>query len=387
MKTQYKVIHAPTTVGGNPQGLSKALNRLGVLSHSLTLTQNYFNYSSDYVVFADKDGLFVKEIKKIFCILWVAVKYDIIHYNFGTTIATPCSKYNPNKKNYLLKILRLIYAYYTNFLQLVELKLYRFLGKQLFITYQGDDARQGDYSLAHFKFNIASQVDSSYYYKESDEFKRKSIQVISQYCYQIYAVNPDLLHVLPKEAKFLPYSHILLDEWTPHYTQLENLSLRIGHAPSHRKAKGTEIILNALNALKTQGYDFELVLVEGMSNTDAKKAYETIDVLVDQLFAGWYGGLAVEAMALGKPVVVYIRDEDLKFIPREMAEDLPFIPANPENIEQKLREVLEMPRQDLLTLAQKSRAYVEKWHDPLKIADEIKKDYESSIKKHNHKTL
>jgi glycosyltransferase involved in cell wall biosynthesis len=380
MRTEYKVIHAPTTVGGNPQGLSKALNRLGVLSQSLTLTQNYFNYSCDYVVFSDKDNLLLKEIKKIFCILWVAIKYDVIHYNFGTTIATPICRHSPStsKISRVKKILRFIYAGYTEFLQFLELKLYRFSTKKLFITYQGDDARQGDYSLAHFKFNIASQVDDAYYYKESDEFKRKSIQLISRYCHQIYAVNPDLLHVLPKGSKFIPYSHILLDDWKPHYTQLESQYLRIGHAPSHRKVKGTEIILNALNALKSEGYCFDLVLVEGMSNAEARKLYETIDVLVDQLFAGWYGGLAVEAMALGKPVIVYIRDEDLKFIPKEMADDLPFICANPENIQEKLAEVLEMPRQDLFELAKKSRAYVEKWHDPLKIAAEIQKDYESS---------
>jgi hypothetical protein len=84
-------------------------------------------------------------------------------------------------------------------------------------------------------------------------------------------------------------------------------------------------------------------------------------------------------MALGKPVVVYIRDEDLKFIPSEMTAELPFIQATPGSIESALREVLQMPRARLLKLAERSRAYVERWHNPITIAKRIKEDIEQAI--------
>lgn len=376
MASSYKVLHAPTTVGGNPQGLSKALNSLGVYSRTLALQQNYFNYPADYALWSENDGRFKRELKRLFALSYAAFKYDVIHYNFGTTIAA-AGYYRPSS-GVINRLLRWIYCRYLDNLQLIELKTYKALGKSLFITYQGDDARQGDYSLANFKFSIASQVGDSYYNKVSDEWKRQSIARLSKYCDEIYAVNPDTLYVLPKGAKFIPYSHISLEEWTPQYTQLEKRKLRIAHAPSHRKAKGTEFILAALDKLKYEGFEFELVLVEGLSNEEAKKIYGTADVLVDQLFAGWYGGLAVEAMALGKPVLVYIRSEDLKFIPGEMAADLPVINVDPETIEKGLRQVLMMPRQELLALAKKSRAYVEKWHNPMKIASELIVDYEAS---------
>ena len=198
-------------------------------------------------------------------------------------------------------------------------------------------------------------------------------------CYKTYALNPDLLYVLPPSSEFLPYSHISLEDWSPCYTQMESRPLRIGHSPSHRGVKGTELVLGALDALEREGAEFELVLVEGLSNAEAKELYKTVDVLVDQLFAGWYGGLAVEAMALGKPVVVYIREEDLKFIPSEMAADLPFIQATPDSIESVLREVLGMPRAQLLELAKRSRAYVERWHNPITIAERIKLDIEQAL--------
>ena len=86
-------------------------------------------------------------------------------------------------------------------------------------------------------------------------------------------------------------------------------------------------------------------------------------------------------MALGKPVLVYIRSEDLKFIPSEMAADLPFINVDPNTIGDGIRQLLTMPREELLALAKKSRAYVEKWHNPMKIASELVVDYEAAISK------
>ena len=378
MRKNYKVLHAPTTVGGNPSGLSNALKKLEIFSESLTLYQNQYNYPVDHVLFSSKDSFFKKELKRLLYIVFFACKYDVIHYNYGTTLATPLppSQASNADQGFIRRTFGYIYSYYTLVIQFFELNFLKVLGKKLFVTYQGDDARQGDYSLKHFKFSIASQVDSSYYSQESDAFKAYLIRRLDRYCEQIYSVNPDLLHVLPARAKFIPYSHVFMEDWTPHYTQLDNRSLRIGHAPSHRKVKGTNLILEALERLAAQGHDFEFILVEGMSYAEAKKIYETVDVLIDQIFAGWYGGLAVEAMALGKPVIVYIRDGDLKYIPKEMADDLPFIQANPENLAEKLLRVIEMPRTELLTLAKKSRAYVQKWHDPLRIATTIQQDYE-----------
>jgi hypothetical protein len=197
---------------------------------------------------------------------------------------------------------------------------------------------------------------------------------MDQYCHKIYALNPDLLHVLPKRAEFLPYSHISLSEWTPVYSQLDDRPLRIGHAPSHRGVKGTDLIIAAVGRLQAVGYKFEFVLIEGLSNLEAKERYKSIDVVVDQLFAGWYGGLAVECMALGKPVLAYIREDDLVFIPEQMRDDLPILNVTPDTIEQGLMQILEMPREELYRLAKRCRGYVEKWHDPIAIAQRIKHD-------------
>ena len=74
--------------------------------------------------------------------------------------------------------------------------------------------------------------------------------------------------------------------------------------------------------------------------------YESLDVLIDQLFAGWYGGIAVELMSL-ETCVSYIRESDLGFIPTKMKEELPIIKSSPDDIYQTIKQVIQMNKSDL----------------------------------------
>lgn len=381
MTKNYVVVHLPTTVGGNSSGLSKALKKLRVRSLSVTLNQNYINYYADHVVFGHDDNLFVKEIKRARLLIKVILSADVVHFNAGNTIASSISypllsSFWHSPKLFILKFMG---AFYLNIFEIIELNLLKIFKKTIFVTFQGDDARQGDFTSRNFRFSISSQVDHAYYNSRSDKFKRKKIKRISKFASKIYALNPDLLHVLPKSSEFLPYSHIDLQEWQPLYPDPLGRPLRILHAPSNRAVKGTNLILAALDLLKSEGYRLELLLVEGMSNKEARKIYQTADILIDQLYAGWYGALAVELMALGKPVIAYIREGDLKFIPKKMADDLPIINAAPSEICDVLRSVLLMSPREINQLGLASRAYVEKWHDPLVIAKKVKSDYELAL--------
>ena len=58
------------------------------------------------------------------------------------------------------------------------------------------------------------------------------------------------------------------------------------------------------------------------------------------MLLGWYSVLGVELMALGKPVVTYIRPEDLALVSPRMRDELPVIPAGPETLYAVLKEWL-----------------------------------------------
>lgn len=255
---------------------------------------------------------------------------------------------------------------------MADLPILKALGKTVVMTYQGDDARQGDFCRQKFAITLAHHVD--YYTPLSDEWKRRAIQRISRFADRIYGLNPDLMHVLPPQSRFLPYANVDPAEWVP-TGATGNVRPLVVHAPTHRAAKGTGFILDAVEALMRDGVDFDFVLVENMTRDEARKLYQRADLLIDQLLAGWYGGLAVELMALGKPVVSYIRHDDLKFIPQEMARDLPVVSADPGSILGVLRELLTNKRAELPVLGVRSRKFVETWHNPSEIAASVVEDY------------
>ena len=60
-------------------------------------------------------------------------------------------------------------------------------------------------------------------------------------------------------------------------------------------------------ACARQGHAIELVLVEGVPNDRALELYRTADLVFDQCLIGFHGYFALEAMAMGKPVVCFIR--------------------------------------------------------------------------------
>ena len=355
------------------------MNILGLESRSIVVSQNYLVYPADIVLHWPGQSILLRELKRIWAIVWHLPRYDVVHYNAGTTLASAYSiefKFSSG----LSGVFRQMYAYYLRTLQRLEWAYVQLLGKPVFVTFQGDDARQGDYCRNHYAITFADYVESGYYCEASDNFKRSSIEKFTAYACGIYALNPDILNVLPAKASFVPYGHVFLDECTPVFSQDHSGPLRILHAPSHRGVKGTDLILNALNNLREEGFNFELILVEGLNNAEAKKIYERADILIDQVLAGWYGGLAVELMALGKPVLAYIRESDMRHIDEEMRKDMPLVNVDPFTLMDELKNILSMRRSDLVNLGVRSRLYVEKWHNPIEIAARIKNDYELALK-------
>jgi hypothetical protein len=367
-RENLRILHLPESVGGNAYTLSNAMRRVGMDSQCWILKPNYLNYGFDRSIAAPGDGYLVTEVKRLLALRYV-FQFDVIFFNFGSTLFRPLAL--RRRPGWSLKFYLGARAYmgYATAMQRLELWLLRLLGRRIFVQYQGDDARQGDYCLTHYAISPATEVDEHYYHPASDAHKRQQIRLFEQYCDCMYALNPDLLNVLPANAKFLPYTHIDLEEWTATSAAVaSDRPLRIGHAPTHRGVKGTSYFLAALERLRQEGHDFELVLIENMSQSEAKAVYMTLDVVLDQLFVGWYGGLAVEAMALGKPVVVYIRTEDLRHIPVQMRTELPVVRTTAQTLESDLRDLMALSRKELIEVGRRSRAYVERWHDPETVA-------------------
>jgi len=127
-----------------------------------------------------------------------------------------------------------------------------------------------------------------------------------------------------------------------------------------------------------QRLPIEFVLVKGLPHAEAMRLYQKADLVIDQVLAGWYGGFAVEAMAMGKPVACYIRETDLQHIPEVMRAELPLIRLTPETIEADLTAALtrraEWPR-----WGEQARAFVLRWHHPRRIAAAMLRAYQDPL--------
>jgi glycosyltransferase involved in cell wall biosynthesis len=106
----------------------------------------------------------------------------------------------------------------------------------------------------------------------------------------------------------------------------------------------------------------ELDIVEGVPHEDARARYARADIVVDQLNAGWHGVFALEAMALGKPVVTHLKPDVVERSAAGFGARLPIVPATSETLADALRPLVERPalRREL---GAAGRAYVERVHD------------------------
>ena len=143
------------------------------------------------------------------------------------------------------------------------------------------------------------------------------------------------------------------------------------HAPSSRKRKGTEHVVAAC-----EGLDVELDIVERLTHDEARRHYERADVVVDQLNAGWYGIFALEAMALGKPVLSYLRPEAVHETDRALDVQVPIVSVTKETLRDRIAELAAAP-DERRRLGAASRAYVENVHDADRSADRLLGIYEA----------
>lgn len=386
-----RVLHLPTSVGGGPTGLSRELRRLGVQSEVWALDEDYLDFDVDRFITSKSDSLFKKALKAVRAGSYIFGDWDIVNFNYGSTLFSNggklLSRNRPGKATLVMRIGSILLSGVAAVLERIELAVLSWRKIPIFVLYQGDDARQGDFSESNFEISIAGHVPEGYYSKKSDNWKRAQIRLLSKKASHIYAVNPDLLWVLPEGAEFLPYGHVPVREWKPAYYFSKDGPLKFVHAPSNRDVKGTTLIEDAVAALRQQGFNIELDLVEGLSNEEALRRIEDSDILIDQLFAGWYGGVAVEAMALGKPVVAYLRESDLVQIPAEMRSQIPIIRTDSDSLVETLRKIATSSRAELMNRARSSRRFAEVWHDAGLIAEKVARDYELALRDRRKKGI
>ncbi len=254
---------------------------------------------------------------------------------------------------------------FTSFLWKVEPFLYKIAGTKIVILPYGADVQEMTRS-PNLLFKDAMRRDYPRH-----KFRRRGvasrIDLWTKMADHIIAGCEWVDYLYYWDTLMLGHFSIDTELWKPieeSAQKEESRSLKILHAPNHRNIKGTQYFSQAVQELRQEGLDIELVIVEKMPNERIREMIDASDIVADQLIVGWYAFYAIEAMAMGKPVLCFLRKdlEDL-FINSGLisAGEIPIINCTPRTIKDTLRN-LALKKGKILEIGKRSREYVVKHH-------------------------
>ncbi|WP_040203295.1 glycosyltransferase family 4 protein [Neobacillus jeddahensis] len=319
-----RIFHGTTEIAGQMGILSSALTKKGHCSVGYNTFHSYLGYK-DYLVNTDGKGLEES-------IPHILDYYDLFHFHYGTTLS-------------------------PGFADLPEIKSRH---KKMIMHHWGNDVR----------FHEQARIRNPYVYTgdspPNEEIHAKLMKLtayIKEAIVQDYEVY-DYVKDYYEKVHVVPIA-IDLSHFQPHYPSVKKERPLILHAPTNPDFKGTFYIEATIERLKAE-YDFDYRRIEKMNHEEVIKLYKHADIIIDQVLCGSYGLLSVESMALGKPVLTYIRSDLIASFPAELA----IVNTNPDNLYEQAKRLLDHPelRREL---GIKGRAYAEKYHSHDIIADQL----------------
>ncbi len=151
------------------------------------------------------------------------------------------------------------------------------------------------------------------------------------------------------------------------------------HSPSHPAAKGSSIIIEAINSLIRKGYAIDFVLIYNKSNSEVISEIKRCDFVIDQLYSDTpLAGFATEAAWFGKPAIVggYGINSLKSFIPPDMWP--PSKICHPDEIEQAIESLI-INKEERLLLGKNASDFVRgKWNAKM-VASRYKQIIEGNI--------
>jgi glycosyltransferase involved in cell wall biosynthesis len=242
-------------------------------------------------------------------------------------------------------------------------------GKLVNLFFHGCDVRDSKKVIAKYEYSACKEC-----WPMACNANRKEIRRWADaHADNILVSTPDLLEFFER-AVWLPQSVPVAaiqagagPERRPRrMTRERSARIRLAHAPSSPQLKGTHHIRQAVAELEAAGRPVELVELTGMAHSDVLKALAASDIVIDQLLIGAYGVVTIEALALGKPTICYIRD-DLRPC---YTEELPVFTASVTTIKDKIVELVEC-REEWPAIGAASMSYAWRVHDEAAVAKRL----------------
>ena len=215
-----------------------------------------------------------------------------------------------------------------------ELVLLKLAGKKIVVLPYGGDARLPSRTRALDRWNAYTDVPVGEEDRDEEDV-RAHLKAFGRHA-DVILGNNDLVEDLPRVDGILPYP---IDQ--SRFVAVaapEDGIVTIVHASNHRHYKGTRFLEAAVARLEAEGLPVELDVVEGLTQEEARRHYERADIVASDFLVGGYANFAVEAMALGKPVLSYLRERTARFHPEWRG--CPVVSASPDELYDELRRLV-----------------------------------------------
>jgi hypothetical protein len=258
----------------------------------------------------------------------------------------------------------------------LELRYAAKLGKPRIVEFWGTDIRTPEIACAESPYMARVHAEHPRLFRTGRRSGPRTQARFARYGFACLIPTMDLRPYVRRDVFPSPYhtaQRLVLSDFEPRYPDPENPRPLLVHAPSSKLTKGTPAVLAAVERLRqTHALDFRLIYQ--MPHREAMALVRQCDVLLDQFVIGDFGVAALEAMALGKPVVCYVRPALAALYPP----DFPLVNATQDNLVDVLKGLLgDGARRRSLGL--QGRAYVEQHHDARKIALQLVAIYEELL--------
>jgi glycosyltransferase involved in cell wall biosynthesis len=329
-----KVLLAPFETAGVADALRHGLRERGHHADLWTIAEHPF--------LATQDRLLAGYRLRAAAALVAPLRYDVLHFQFGTTLA-----------------------------EFLDVAWSRVAGRPLALMhYWGDDCRIRTGGGIQ---PIGAPAGWAEEQRIRERLIRRRLRMAGRLCAAALVSDLEMLeHVRPffSTVYVVPTPVVLpLRPGVPS-PEPQGEGPIVFHAPSDQLQKGTATIRAAIDGVAARR-PLRPLLVSGVPRDVVHGELARADIVIDQLNSATSGVLALEAMALGKPVLLqYERDLLAPF-----ARDTPLLAVTPDTLEAELDALAGDPERRA-RLGEAGRAFVERVHDAAAVGAALEAVYE-----------
>lgn len=326
---KIKVLQGFIDIGGQANRYAEAIRAQGHYSESWFYERTLRNEPYDRLLNLNNDGFYGGRFRKLGYLKDALLKFNIWHIHKG----------------------------FSMFHKAKDLLLAKKLGKKIIIHYRGREIRP-EMGLDKLPDQIVEKV------KRESEIADLIFVKDGQLAELIspYVSRPIVFPNIVRIDHFIPPTDVPSDYYET------NRKLRIVHAPSNPKYKGTEYVRLAIKHLRDRVDYSELT---GVSHKEVLHAYWGADIVIDQLLTGTYGNAALESMALGRCVVNFLNPTFTKYEPATP----PIVHTTIESLTEKL-DLLDRSRDEIWSYGTRGKAFIKDNHTSQSIGAKLIASYE-----------